>query len=205
LAEAVGDDCFAAAAAVLSERGIHPLIGDRHPEFASQLAALGIPPRVQLALMRGGFDSFDRVCEAVSSMSAPSVWAEQLGLPLAAEVLLIRLWHSASDAQKLRSGKEQKRPWCTSNDVQLVEAEATARTPKTSEDVSMLSAFSRKVPVKKLRLSRQGAAEAIARELVAESWQLRGDAQMQEVEDDDIAEGCDDRASDSEELNRAAD
>mmetsp|Transcript_124701 Transcript_124701/g.240658 ORF Transcript_124701/g.240658 Transcript_124701/m.240658 type:complete len:234 (-) Transcript_124701:8-709(-) len=109
LAEVASGDDLAAAAAVLSERGPDAWVADACPAFASQLTALGVPPRVQRALVSNGFDSFERVCSAAASMSEAAVWAEQLGLPPAAEVLLRRLRHAAADLRGCPAGQEQKR------------------------------------------------------------------------------------------------
>lgn len=196
LMEVSGGDSIAAAAAMLSEDGVDSLVAESHPTFACQLAALGVPPRVQQALVVHGFDSFDSVCEAVESMSEASAWVEQLGLPPAAEVLLRRLWHAAADSRKPQIGKDSKRRNATEFDAP---ADITTEMQESPEQDT---------PVKRsFRLPRQGAAEAMARELALQSWQLRGDEQMQAME-----EQCSGRdggtggsgASDSEELESAS-
>jgi len=169
LLEVSGDDSIAAAAVVLSEDGVDPSVAKHHPLFASQLAALGVPPRVQEALVSHGFDSFGSICEAVESMSGASAWVEQLGLPPAAEVLLRRLWHAAGDARKVQLGQELKRR-------SPVDSFRNSPAMQTGFD----DAPEEEAPVKRsFRLPRERAAEAMAHELALQSWQLRGDEQMQ--------------------------
>merc|ERR1712232_330351 len=149
-----------------------------------------VPPRVQQALIRNGFDSFERICEAVDSMSDDAgAWTEQLGLPPAAEVLLRRFRHATADTQKLQS--EQKRAQANQADDT---SDAFARVVAEIEAAD--------APMKRFRLQRQGAAESMARKSVSRSW-LTGDDHMcastDNEGDDEDEDACDGQSSDSEE------
>merc|ERR1719450_2110111 len=111
--------------------------------------SLGVPPRAQQALLRNGFDSFERISEAVGSMTEAGAWAEQLGLPPAAEVLLRRLRDAATETQKVSSGEEQIRP----------EAIEGSDAPDKFISATTGFEFKRKLPVKRFRLPKEGAAE----------------------------------------------
>jgi len=155
LAEIASDNSVTAAAVVLSDHGVDPLVAQRNPDFAAQLVALEVPPCVQQALLRHGFISFEQVCEAVSALSEPSAWAEQLGLSPAAEVLLRRLWHAAREAHQMQLGREQKREQASDDgDISHLSVSASS------------SCNARAAPPKRLRFPRHVAmAEAMAREL----------------------------------------
>lgn len=188
LVEVAGGDNLTAAAAVLSEGGLDPLVARRYPAFASQLASLGVPPRVQQALVKNGFYNFESLCEAVGSLSEANAWAEQLGLPPAAEVLLRRLRHAGAYTHGLQASEHQKRSQADQAD-NTSEASAHAAEMETTTDA----------PVKRFRLPGQGAAECMAEELLSPCWQLSGDAQMRVTTDDDSdddEDACDGQASD---------
>lgn len=108
LAEVCGGDDPIGAALVFSQQGPHPEVVNLYPEFASQLAELGVPPRVQEALVRHRYLTLDDICAAVASVSETDTWTQQLGLPPAAEVLLRRLWQAALDKRDVQEQKRKK-------------------------------------------------------------------------------------------------
>jgi len=179
---------LAVAAALFSHRGPDPQVMADYPTFAAQLAALEVPPPVQRALVQHGFHSFERICTALECAEAPAAeaWALELGLPPAAEVLLRRLWHAAAEARAHRAGAAlHKRQGSSEMETEKLlapmEADEPCLAPAEAEALSLLH---RAAPRKRLRIPIGGAAEALARELALESWQLRSEDSMQAIEDE---------------------
>lgn len=193
LAEVSGGDDISAAAVVLSEQGPDPLVAGMDPGFALRLVALGVPPSVQRALFCSGFDSFDRISVAVSSMSEAGAWAEQLGLPPAAEVLLRRLWHAAVDAQKFQHEEEPKRRHATEADNHSLFDYGFPADIHLQERL----AAKRCRP----RFPRRCPEVAMVQEPAVRFGRRRQHEPMQAMADEcDDAEDCTDQSSDSEEL-----
>lgn len=85
------------SALLLSEQGPDPGVAATFPVLASELAALGVPPAVQRALVKRGFSSIEQIIAAATSAPTEGPLAMKLGLSPAAEVLLRRLWHTAAE------------------------------------------------------------------------------------------------------------
>lgn len=97
------------SAMLLSEQGPDPSVASTNPAMASELAALGVPPAVQRALVKRGFSSLEQITAAATSAPMEGALGLKLGLSPAAEVLLRRLWHAAAERRAEQERAVQRR------------------------------------------------------------------------------------------------
>jgi len=104
----VGED-VGGSAVLLSEQGPDPGLAKAHPALAAELAALGVPPAVQRALVNRGFETLEQITAAATSAPREDAVSVHLGLSPAAEVLLRRLWHVAVERRSSALRAAQRR------------------------------------------------------------------------------------------------
>eukprot|EP00928_Gymnodinium_smaydae_P027452 TRINITY_DN21233_c0_g2_i3.p1 TRINITY_DN21233_c0_g2~~TRINITY_DN21233_c0_g2_i3.p1 ORF type:complete len:221 (-),score=32.43 TRINITY_DN21233_c0_g2_i3:549-1211(-) len=105
------------AAVLLFEQGADADVAASHPELSRSLAALGVPPAVQRALVSQGIVKWEQIQEAMSNTKSVNALASELGVSSpAAEVLLRRLcnaanerWHVSSPSRRDRSSSKRHR------------------------------------------------------------------------------------------------
>mmetsp|Transcript_2988 Transcript_2988/g.7620 ORF Transcript_2988/g.7620 Transcript_2988/m.7620 type:complete len:286 (-) Transcript_2988:100-957(-) len=174
--EGIGD-----AAVLLFEQGEDPGVAAACPDLASRLAALGVPPAVQRALVGRGFLSWDQIAVAVANTSDVDALATRLGVASpAAEVLLRRFCNAAAfNSHRLppKPGHHaEKRP-------QDEGAELVSLTPTLADG-------GEEAPMQEDREAAENAKRLCpprehAEELASPAWQLRWDGQMQAIEDEE--------------------